>query len=99
MDTKKSWKKINSQTTSFSDSLLLAHEQIHFDLYELSRRTITSALPKYWGKPTDSIDYFIKTKAKQATIVGAKYDTLTRHGLNLSQQCLWSLKVNQALLK
>ena len=97
MDTYKSWKKPYIGKNESKDSLLLQHEQIHFDLYELRRRAIVKVLSHHWGESTDSLNRFIRTRARDVTLISKKYDVQTSHGLNQEVQKLWTKKMNQAL--
>ena len=99
MDTQLSWKKPYINQDKNSDSLLLQHEQIHFDLYELSRRALVKELRHRWGNSEDSLNQLIRTMAKRATYVGKQYDIQTEHGQNQVMQRLWTSKMNAALIK
>ena len=99
MDTRESWKKAYINQDGFSDSLLLQHEQIHFDLYELSRKALVKKLRYRWGDSEDSLNHIIRTMAKRSTYAGKQYDIQTEHGQNQVVQRLWTNKMNAALSK
>jgi len=99
MDTRKSWKKPYVNQDGFSDSLLLQHEQIHFDLYELSRRALVKELRYRWGSSEDTLNHLIRTMAKRSTYAGKQYDFQTEHGQNQVVQRLWTSKMSAALSK
>ena len=99
MDTHNSWKKPYINQDKESDSLLLQHEQIRFDLYELNRRVVVKEIRCHWGNSEDSLNQLIRTMAKRATYAGKQYDIQTEHGQNQEMQRQWTSKMNAALSK
>jgi hypothetical protein len=97
MNMNESWKAPSVRVDD--DSILLQHEQVHFNIYEISARAINSELYNHWAEPKDSLNHLIRTMAKNATFIGAQYDIQTEHGLNQSIQNLWNSKIKQALNK
>lgn len=97
MNTNASWKTPSVRVND--DSILLQHEQVHFNIYEISARAINNELYNHWAEPKDSLNHLIRTMAKNATFIGAQYDIQTEHGLNQKIQNLWNSKIKQALNK
>jgi len=88
MDTKKSWVGLEMET-----KYLLEHEQMHFNLCEIFKRKIDDSLSQYWVLPPNKtlkiIDYFLNERDKANKL----YDSVTSHGGNKFQQCIWNKKI------
>lgn len=92
---KQSW----VQFTHLSDSTLLRHEQLHFDIAECNARALRSALcgltsystlPVRVSQVRDSINTMWE-------LVQANYDVETSHGTIIKKQALWAKKIAHTL--
>lgn len=95
-DTKKSWVKPKEKT-----DYLLAHEQCHFDMYEIYERIFVKKLKKenvLTGKNmNDKIQKtFLKT-FNELSRFQDKYDKETNHSKDAEKQSEWSIKIKKLL--
>ncbi len=95
----KSWARDNRRSRS---ERVLAHEQLHFDIAELSARKLRKALSEL---PEWSTDVKQKANALFDKLVAEgeqmqkRYDQETNHGLDAKQQERWKLMVEDELQK
>jgi len=90
----KSWVKEEARTNHH-----LAHEQIHFDITELSARKLRQALSKRTFKCGEEPEFenFIKAFLEQWQLEQKAFDMMTRHSLDKNQQRQWFYKVAMEL--
>jgi hypothetical protein len=95
-DPKTSWVKANSETDK-----LLAHEQCHFDLFEVYSRIFVKRLVE--GKVLEGKNCIDKSSKIYKDTFGelsklqAKYDDETNHSKNEEKQKEWSDKIKKLL--
>lgn len=79
-----SWKKpLKNQKSS---SILLQHEQGHFDITESYGRMALDSIDKMWGRNPEEIEDVIKNFANARDSLQKEYDSLTIHGKNITAQ-------------
>ncbi|MGB7784793.1 MAG: DUF922 domain-containing protein [Salinimicrobium sp.] len=88
---------------SKKNDLLLAHEQLHFDISELHARKLRMALDqfdpaKYKGLKTPLAEIYEKIEGER-TSMQEQYDRETRHSENKEAQQLWEKKIALELQK
>ncbi|WP_294675724.1 DUF922 domain-containing protein [uncultured Fluviicola sp.] len=91
---KDSWKKVQSVN-------LLNHEQLHFDIGELTTRKLRKEFLEYKFTSLDSINPMINRIFNRATIrlenLGNDYDKETNHGTIVEKQKIWQIKIAKEL--
>ena len=89
-----SWVKEEARTNHH-----LAHEQIHFDITELSARKLRKALAKRTFKCGEEPEFenFIKAFLEQWQLEQRAFDMMSRHSLDKGQQRQWFYKVAMEL--
>lgn len=91
---KLSWTKFKN------DSILLMHEQLHFDISELVARSLRKKLR---GKlvSNEAIDDLVIEATKYITEemrqINTQYDLETDHGRNIKEQMLWNKRIEMGL--
>jgi hypothetical protein len=92
----------NRRTPAERDRDLLRHEQLHFDLTELSARQIRKHLEQHSrvcavpGSHAE-IDAAIADLQREWTAEQSKYDKETDHGANRVKQRQWELRVKREI--
>ncbi|MCE7991067.1 MAG: hypothetical protein HEP71_03770 [Roseivirga sp.] len=92
--------KDDSWTTDKTDSELLAHERLHFDIGELFRRRIVkriNGLRKQGEKQKAIYRYVIRKELSEFRIFSKSYDKATRHGSLPEEQQKWQKDVWEQL--
>jgi hypothetical protein len=92
----------NRRTPAERDQDLLRHEQLHFDLTEVTARHIRKhleQLPRVCAFPGShaEIDTAIAQLQREWTAEQSKYDKETDHGANRVKQRQWELRVRREL--
>lgn len=93
----KSWVKPGKESLR-----LLQHEQLHFDISELTAREFRKYLSEQNIKPDkmqqkiDRKGELLKRKNKR---IQDRYDRQTKHGTDLQKQEKWEIKIHQKLKK
>lgn len=95
---KKSW---ISKSSLSSPDRVLKHEQVHFDIAELTARKLRKALQRatYTRNFRKEINAIYKKQIDLGEAMQEAYDEETRHGLDGRKQREWELKVEALLLK
>lgn len=90
-----SWKKNLDE----DNMLLLAHEQLHWDISELYARKLREAFTKYVPQKNvkKEIDFIFQKFEEERQRVQSTYDKETNHGLLKEMQATWSLKIKEEL--
>ncbi|MBP6625471.1 MAG: DUF922 domain-containing protein [Chitinophagaceae bacterium] len=90
----KSWTKLH-------DSVLLRHEQLHFDIAELHARYIKKELKSSIRLKGDykKIKQILQSNIQALEQYQQLYDEETNHGLNIENQAIWEQKIAQLLLE
>lgn len=92
-----SWKKREAAQNIY----LLKHEQLHWDITELSRRKIVNALHNY--KPRSSykndLSKIFKLGEKKRKQLQEQFDRETNHGQNTRQQTIWEARIAEELFR
>lgn len=93
-DKDRSWVKDEARTSHH-----LTHEQIHFDITELSARKLRQALSKRTFKCGEEPEFenFVKAFLDQWQSEQRAFDLMSRHSLDKSQQRQWFYKVAMEL--
>lgn len=93
-DQKRSWVKAGHH-----DSLLLAHEQLHFDITEVYARKLTKKLNSLQLRKKDkALVKFWQNRYREAQLVTQElYDEESVHGLYLERQQAWRNLINSEL--
>ena len=79
---------------------LLKHEQLHFDISELTARKFRKYLSKQNIKPEkvgDKVDRKNKALKKQNKRLQKRYDKQTKHGMHPKRQAKWDKKIHRNL--
>jgi predicted secreted Zn-dependent protease len=84
------------------DSQLLEHEQLHFDIAEVTVRKIAARFTEFktaCATPggTDVIQEMVVQADRELQEEQQRYDRETAHGTNARAQHQWALKVRKAL--
>lgn len=90
----------DSWTTDKTDTLLLAHEQLHFDIGELFRRKIVkriNGLRKQGEKQKAIYRYVIRKELSEFRNYSKNYDKSTKHGVLKAEQKKWEMIVWEEL--
>jgi hypothetical protein len=95
---KKSW---ISKASATSPDRVLKHEQVHFDIAELTARKLRKALHRatYTRNFRKEINSIYKQQIDLGEAMQEVYDEETRHGLDGRRQREWEMKVEALLLK
>lgn len=92
-DQKRSWFDVNHK-----EAYILEHEQLHFDLTEISSRTLRkSLLARLKGIPLDSLKLEFEHINKLLREEQNRYDNETEHGTKKDKQIEWKVKIGQRL--
>ncbi|MEX1189464.1 MAG: DUF922 domain-containing protein [Bacteroidia bacterium] len=93
---KKSW--ISESSRSNPDRILM-HEQVHFDISELTARRLRVSLEKnrFSANFRKEIAQIYEDQIEKGQEMQEKYDRETKHGLDREKQKQWELKVSQLL--
>ncbi|MDH5366177.1 MAG: DUF922 domain-containing protein [Cyclobacteriaceae bacterium] len=94
-DRLKSWMKEDSH-------LLLQHEQIHFNIYELHARNLRKSLDSLGYISSHKyylVDILVNNTYNKIDDMNTKYDRETWHGIIKSQQLRWNNEVLKGLIK
>jgi hypothetical protein len=86
------------------DMQLLEHEQLHFDLAELTSRKIAARFADFKtacaeGGDTDPIHAMVVQADRELQEEQQRYDRETGHGTNVRAQDQWKIKIRKALAK
>lgn len=96
MDPSESWVLRGSKTQR-----LLNHERRHFDITEISRRRLSLALQTEPRIHSDNlnikVDSLFDVAMKWQSNMSDTYDSSTNHGLSISQQISWDIKIDNML--
>src|SRR5699024_1612871 len=90
-----SWIKSGKQSAE-----LLKHEQLHFDISELTARKFRKYLAKQNIKPEkvgEKVDHKNKRLKKQNKKLQERYDRQTKHGMHQRKQAKWERKIQRKL--
>lgn len=90
----KSWTKLH-------DSVLLRHEQLHFDISELHARYIKKELKTSIRLKGDDkkIKQILQSNIQALEQYQKLYDEETNHGLDIENQTIWEQKIEKLLLE
>lgn len=94
------FKKEDSWVTDISDTALLAHERLHFDIAEIYGRKIRKQIAAMGEKGVKDLSEYRKAikyllgKFKEKSF---EYDEETRHGTDASEQRRWQIFVSSEL--
>ncbi len=83
------------------DSVILGHEQLHFDISELYARKMRKQLneTRFTKNVKAEVRAIYKTITKELNDFQNRYDSETNFSRNREQQLLWNAKINEALGK
>jgi hypothetical protein len=81
---------INAYWDGDGDSLLLAHEQTHFDINEYYARLLNDSLRHHWMIDEEGVETILYTFYNRMAREGDLYDKETSHGTNVEVQRTWS---------
>ncbi len=83
--------------------LLLAHEQLHFDITELHGRQLRKMMTSYVTDPKTDLkkvlERIYQKNESSRRIMQEKYDRETRHGQNEEAQTQWEIFVDAEMAK
>ena len=84
------------------DMQLLEHEQIHFDIAEVTVRRIRTGFARFKNAcaqagGTDSIQQMVVQADRELQAEQQRYDRETAHGTNARAQARWALTIRKAL--
>lgn len=82
------------------DSLILSHEQLHFDIAELHARKMRNRLAEtqFTKNIKDEVKTIYKAVIKELYIFQNKYDHKTNFSRNLEKQLIWNKMIADALV-
>lgn len=96
------FQRYDSWTRNSTSSLLLKHEQLHFDIGELyvrkMRKELSALRSKREGTPKDYLQVFDRL-AEECNEMDSLYDAETAHGVYQSQQEVWNKKIAKELFR
>lgn len=95
----KSWARDDRRSRS---DRVLAHEQLHFDIAELSARKLRKALselPEWSVDLKQRANALFEKSVEEGEQMQKRYDHETNHGLDLKQQERWQIFVAEELQK
>ncbi len=90
---KLSWKKNGLG----NDTLLLHHEQYHFNITEYHSRLMNKYLNKKKAHSAEDYELELKNIRERMWKTQEKYDEETNHSLNIEQQSFWENKIEELL--
>lgn len=84
-----------------ADSVVLAHEQLHFDITELHARKLRSAVKKtvFTRNVKQEMKALYEVVNRELDAYQRQYDTATDYSRNIEQQSEWGKKVARDLRK
>ncbi len=82
-----------------NDSLLLIHEEKHFDIGEISARVLRKNISTHIHslKDLDTIGLIINRVYDYQDYLNDSYDQETKHGINEDNQHKWNIKIQKML--
>jgi hypothetical protein len=84
-----------------NDSLVLLHEQIHFDITEVYSRKMRKEIVSMYNTHSkiiySQLDSFYNLYFDSCAWVQDEFDTQTNHGINALKQAQWRIKISQNL--
>lgn len=95
MDPKESWVKNIKDLDA--KTILLNHEQGHFNITEAHKRFAQDSINNIWGKSPEKIKEVIEFYINQNNTISDKYDLETEHGSNLDYQSKWDISIEKWL--
>jgi len=95
---KKSW--ISKSSKDKPDRVLM-HEQVHFDIAEITARNLRNALESkvYTRNFRQEINIIYKREIRKGEEMQKAYDSETNHGLDAKKQQYWAIKVEKLIQK
>ncbi len=80
-----------------NDTLLLRHEQYHFNITEYHSRLMSKYLNKKKAHSAEDYELELKNIRERMWKMQEKYDKETNHSLNTEQQSFWENKIKELL--
>lgn len=93
-------RKRYSFTQDTTDTRLLEHERIHFDIAEMFARYLRKEFLELSKSNENSLDQYLSLRDslfKEASSFQDFYDSETVYGLNLKEQRVWTLQIKKEL--